>query len=196
MRTLNELFRLVILANELGNNEKEALRFSDPDGVRSGKSGWSFGVCQFDTRNNSEALKCLADCGLTQDEIHGIVDQTIDVKPLALNLISHKDIVSRYDEAQLSHCINSAVNFCESYKLPVTDTAALLMLADTINQYGSIGSGTAKYLSGLKRPVEAHDILTYKLTWKYATDSIRGYQDTERRYKNLIKVVQTNSKGE
>ena len=186
---------MVILENELDGNESFIYRFSDPDGVRTGKSGYSFGQCQFDTQNNDQALACLVDCGFTHDEIDGIVHQTINVVPLAARLIAHKEIVAKYDEAQLSHCINSAVNFCETYKLPVTDTAALLMLADTINQVGSVGASTAKYLSGLNRPVEAHDILTYKLTWKYATDSKRGYEDFERRYQNIIKVVQTN-KGE
>lgn len=188
MKTLNELFRLVILANELDNNEKAALRFSDPDGVLSGKSGWSFGVCQFDTRNNGESLKCLADCGLTQDEIHGIVDQTIDVKPLALNLISHKDTVAKYDEAQLSHCLDSAVNFNNAHCIPVTDTAALLAQADYVNQYGSMGDGFAAYLKGINRPVEAHDILTFKIEHtKYGKEHPK---DCQRRYDNLMKVVQ------
>ena len=189
MKTLNELFRLVILANELDNNEKAALRFSDPDGVLSGKSGWSFGVCQFDTRNNGESIKCLVDCGFTQGEIHGIVDQTIDVVPLAARLIAHKEIVARYDEAQLGHCVNSVLNFCCEHKLPITDTGALLMLADTVNQYGSLGDGSAKYLAALDGPVTALNVLNMKLTWKYSVASKRGRDDTVRRYKNLIGVV-------
>ena len=68
-----ELFGQIILANELDGNERAAYRFSDPDGVKTGKSGWSFGRCQFDTKNNPISRQCLAACGFTPAEIDGIV---------------------------------------------------------------------------------------------------------------------------
>jgi hypothetical protein len=37
MKILNELSRPVILVNELDDNEQAALRFSDADGVKSGR---------------------------------------------------------------------------------------------------------------------------------------------------------------
>lgn len=187
MKTINDLFYDVISLNEGG--PAVALEFSDPDGVRSGKSGWSFGVCQFDTRNNTMALACLKECGFTQDEIHGIVDQTIDVRPLASKLAAHADIVERYDNAQLQHCIDSAGNFAAAHGIPLVDTAALLMLCDTINQYGSLGDGSAAHLSELGRTVTAADVLDMKLTWKYATASKHGHDDTVRRYENVMQVV-------
>ena len=187
MRTLNELFRLVILENELGGSLKYAHKFSDPDGARSGKSGWSFGVCQFDTQNNDQALCCLKDCGFSEDEIQGIVKQTIDVKPLCSRLADNAGIIAKYDEAQLSHCLNSAVNFNNEYEIPVTDTAALLAQADYVNQYGSMGKGFAAYLKGLDGPVEAKDILTFKLD--HTTYGKNHPDDCKRRYNNLMKVV-------
>jgi len=195
MTTLNELFRLVIIANERGGDPSVAWKFSDPDGERSGKSGWSFGDSQFDTQNNAQAIACLKECGFTQEQIDGVVKQTIDVKPLNALLFAHKDIIAKYDDAQLSHCINSAVNFCEARKLPVTDTAALLMLSDTVNQYGSLGDGSAAYLGKLDHPITAEDILNMKLTWKYATASKRGHDDTVRRYDNLIAIVSKADNG-
>ena len=65
MKTLNEMLYEIIVLNELDGNLNASLRFSDPDGALSGKSGWSFGPCQFDTQNNAAALACLRDCGFT-----------------------------------------------------------------------------------------------------------------------------------
>jgi hypothetical protein len=184
---MNELFRLIILANELDNNLKLAFRFSDPDGVRSGKSGWSFGVCQFDTRNNSQALKCLAACGFTADEIDGIVDQTISVTPFSDRLKAHSAIIAEYDEAQLSRCIFNALDFYHKYEIPVVDTAAILATADYINQYGSCGDGFGAYMKGLDRQLVAQDILDFKL--KYTKYGREHPADCKRRYTNLMNVM-------
>jgi hypothetical protein len=195
MKTMNELFADLIFQNECDSNEDFIYRFSDPDGVRSGKSGWSFGRVQWDTQNNDSALACLSECGFTHDEIDEIVRQTIDVKPFAARLAAHADIITRYDEMQLGDCIESAVNFCNAYKIPVTDTGALLALADTVNQYGSLGNGSASYLRKVDHPITAADILAMKLTWKYSTSSHRGHDDTIRRYDNLINILDQNGNG-
>jgi hypothetical protein len=188
MKTLNELFRQVILANELDNNLSFALRFSDPDGVRSGKSGWSFGVCQFDTQNNDAALACLKECGFSTDEIQGIVHQTIDVKPLAAKLADHADVVARYDEEQLSGCLNRGLNFCLSRGVPLQDSAAILAVADYFNQYGSMGDGAEAYFDKLGRAITAKDVLDFKLT---ATKYGREHPaDCKRRYDNVVKIVE------
>lgn len=187
MTTINELFRKVILANELDNSLPLALKFSDPDGVRSGKSGWSFGVCQFDTQNNDMALQCLKGCGFSPDQIKGIVNQTIDVAPFAAKLKANADTIAKYDEIQLAKCINSAIAFNESHSIPVVDTAALLAQADYVNQYGSMGDGFAKFLNGIDRPIEARDILEFKLEHtKYGREHPK---DCQRRYDNLMKVM-------
>jgi len=186
MKSINELFRELIFENELGNINL-AYRFSDPDGARSGKSGWSFGVCQFDTSNNDQALACLKDCGFSEDEIHCIVDQTIDVKPFSERLRAHADIIAQYDEAQLSRCIFSAMNFYAQHNLPVTDTGAILASADYVNQYGSQGDGFAKFVSGLGRPMLAKDVLDFKLEHtKYGRE--HG-DDCRRRYNNLVTIL-------
>jgi hypothetical protein len=184
--SLIKQFREIISLNEGGPDV--ALEFSDPDGVRSGKSGWSFGVCQFDTQNNGSALACLSECGLTHDEIDGVVHQTIDVKPLEQKLRDNADIIERYDCEQLQYCIDGASGFADKYKIAVLDSAALLALADTVNQYGSLGNGSAAYCRNLGRPVTADDVLAMKLTWKYSQTK-NGKADTVRRYHNLMKIM-------
>jgi len=185
-KSLNELFYQVILLNELSGNLNAALRFSDPDGERSGKSGWSFGVCQFDTQNNSQALACLRDCGFTEAEIKGIVNQTIAVQPLAAKLKAHAAIIERYSTNQLTHCLNKALNFDIQYGIPLADSAAILAGADYVNQYGSQGQGAVKYYQGLGRPITAMDVLQFKLDCtKYGKEHPT---DCRRRYNNLMKV--------
>ena len=187
METLNSMFRDLIFANECDSNPRAVLRFSDPDGVLSGKSGWSFGVSQFDTQNNGEALKCLAACGFTPSEISGVVRQTIDVKPLNAKLAANSDVIETYDVVQLSFCVNSALNCATSNGLPADNPGGILALADYINQYGSIGNQFIGFIKALGHPVMASDVLKFKLDHtKYGEDRPR---DCQRRYNNLVKVV-------
>jgi len=185
--SLNGLFRELILANELSNNIAYALRFSDPDGVRSGKSGWSFGVCQFDVQNNDSALKCLAECGFSQDEITGIVRQTIDARQFNTRLAAHADIIARYDEQQLSYCLDKALNFDSDFGIPVQSPGGILAGADYVNQYGSQGNGAKAYYKALGRPVTAEDVLAFKLTTAYGK---AHPDDCRRRYANLVKLLE------
>lgn len=187
MISINELFYLVILQNELSGNKSAALRFSDPDG-KPGRSGWSFGLCQFDTKHNDQAINCMVDCGFTDGEIKGIVSQTIDVKPLAARLIAHSDIIEKYDEAQLSHCINKAMEFNISHGIIMVETAAILCVADYVNQYGSEGEGIAAYFNSIdiKHPIAAQDVQHFKLEHtQYGRDH---KADCERRYNNILEI--------
>jgi len=188
--TLNEMFYKVILLNELSGNIRAALRFSDPDGVLTGKSGWSFGLVQFDTQNNSLALTCLRECGVTEAEIQGIVKQNIDVKPLARKLVDNALIVRRYDEMQLSYCLNKALNFDMEHGIPVESPGGILAGADYVNQYGSQGNGAKTYYKSLGRPITAEDVLRFKLELtKWGREHP---DDCKRRYNNIVKVVEAS----
>lgn len=185
MKTLNEMFYDVILLNELDGNVNAALRFSDPDGVLSGKSGWSFGVCQFDTQNNDTALACLRDCGFTPAEIQGVVKQTIDVKPLAAKLRAHADVVEQYSTDQLSYCLNKAAAFVTDHGMPVESPGGILAIADAINQYGSVGDGFVTFMKD-RTSVGADDVLAWRLQTKYGRE--HG-DDCKRRIANVLKVI-------
>ena len=187
MESLNAMFRDLIFANECSRNPNAVLRFSDPDGVLSGKSGWSFGVSQFDTQNNGEALKCLAACGFTPTEISGVVHQTIDVVPLNAKLAANADVIATYDTAQLSLCINSALNCVTSNGLPADNPGGILALGDYINQYGSIGPQFVGFIKALNHPVMAVDVLSFKI--HHTTYGERCPTDCQRRYNNLVQIV-------
>ena len=190
MKTLNELFYDVILLNELGGSTEAALRFSDPDGVQSGKSGWSFGVCQFDLENNNTASTCLKDCGFTSAEIDHLIRQDIPVsavRELESKLKANAGIVEQYSIAQLAYCLNKALNFDVDFGIPLADSAAILAGADYVNQYGSQGNGAVAYYKKLARPITATDVLNFKLAQtKYGREHPA---DCKRRYNNILKVV-------
>jgi len=189
MKTLNELFYQIILLNELSGNKSAALRFSDPDGA-SGRSGWSFGVCQFDTKHNGEAIKCLVDCGFRDGEIRDIVNQSVDVKPFAARLIAHADTIEEYDTAQLSYCLNNALNAITANGVMAYEPAAILCLADYINQFGSVGPSFVEWMN--KRDTDgitAEEIQDWKL--KHTKYGREHMADCERRYNNILKVVAT-----
>lgn len=54
-----------LLANELSNNAAAAYRFSDA----SERSGLSFGITQLDVSHNPAAVRCLKECGFSEQEI-------------------------------------------------------------------------------------------------------------------------------
>jgi hypothetical protein len=194
MKTLNELFFDIILLNELSGNRAAEFRFSDPDGVLSGKSGWSFGICQFDVQNNEQAIACLRDCGFTAGQITGLVKQTLplaQVKLLEGKLAANAEVVEKYSTEQLSYCLNKALNFDSDYGIPVADASAILAGADYVNQYGSQGQGAVAYYKSLGRPITAEDVLQFKLTCTTYGREHPG--DCRRRYENLVRVVRENA---
>ena len=184
--TLNGMFYRVILLNELDGDLALALHFSDPDGVRSGKSGWSYGVCQFDTKNNGQALACLKECGFTDAEVRGIVNQTLDVQPLAVKLQKNAAIVERYSTVQLSHCLNAAMNVITGHGVPMDNPGGILAAADVVNQYGSIGDGFVAFMAALDRPGTAADVLAWRLQTKYGREHPG---DCKRRINNINQVI-------
>lgn len=189
--SITDQFRQVIIANELEGNLDYVTKFSDPDGVRSGKSGWSFGVCQFDTQNNNLATQCLLECEFTSAEIVGIRHQTIDVKPLEAKLKEHAMIIAKWDERQLTGCLQRADRLMDKHGIHLADDAALLAVADYDNQYSLSDINKPgfliNYLASLGRPVTAKDVLVFKLgATKYGREHPG---DCRRRYDNLIKIV-------
>jgi hypothetical protein len=184
-------YRKVIIANELDGDLGFITKFSDPDGVRSGKSGWSFGLCQFDINNNPVAMTCLQAIGFSSEQIAGLRAQTIDVHPLESLLKAHADIIAKFDDAQLSGTLLRSQNILAKYGIRHADDTAILAVADYANQYYL--SDVRKpgylvgYLAGLGRPFRADDVLKFKLD--YTAYGKTHKSDCQRRYKNLIDIV-------
>jgi len=184
-------FRKIIIANELDNSMAHVTKFSDPDGVRSGKSGWSFGISQFDLQNNPIAAACLRACKFSEDEIQGLIKQTVDAKALEPKLKANAGIIELFDAAQLKGCIDRAQRILSKRGITPANDSALLAVADYANQYHLSDIDKpgylVHYLLGLKYPFTAKDVLQFKLTaTKYGREH-RG--DCERRYNNLVRIM-------
>jgi hypothetical protein len=189
MPSIADTFRRIIIANELGGREGLALRFSDPDGERSGKSGWSFGVCQFDIANNPLAAKCLLECDFSLAEVDALRAQTIDVQPLNARLREHALKICEYDEHQLTGCLQRAARLMEKYSIGF-DEQALLAVADYHNQYYLSDIKKPGYLlyalSQLGRPSTAQDVLDFKLN--HTAYGKKRPDDCRRRHNNIIRI--------
>lgn len=185
---LVETFAKVILANELGGDPRLAYRFSDPDGVRSGKSGWSFGLCQFDIQNNPNAMHCLIDCGFTTDERLALKNQTCyDMPSMDKKLALNGTIIDRYDDGQLGECLQWPAQLAKESGIKLSD-GGLIACADYHNQYYmSRGGKLHTWLKTLGREVKAHDILDFKLD--HTLYGQKRPSDCLRRYNNIEEIL-------
>lgn len=186
---MKKRFRKLILLNELEGSLAHVLKFSDPDGVRSGKSGWSFGLCQFDLSNNGMASLCLRECDFSQTEINALKDQTcFDMDGANQKLAAHADTIARWDERQLSDCITRAREMAKLAGWTYLDDKAMLYAADYHNQmYIGKGGPFFVWAKGLGRPVCDYDIYKFRMNQPWGE---KRPDDVKRRYANLLKVCQ------
>ena len=189
---LTAAFRKIIIANELDNSLRHVHKFSDPDGVRSGKSGWSFGISQFDLQNNPLAAACLRACKFSEAEIAGLIAQTIDARALEPKLKAAAVTIEQFDRLQLSSCVARAQRILSKRSITPANDAALLSVADYANQYHLSDINKpgylVHYLARLDHPFTAADVLQFKLT---ATKYGREHPgDCRRRYANLVKIME------
>jgi hypothetical protein len=182
MPGLEDKFYEVILLNECSGNIVVATRFS----YAGGASGWSFGVSQMDVSHSENALKCLEECGFSGGEIAHLIKMEGDRKEWSKRLPAHADTIRKWDLIQLSECLGKTWRFIGAYNLTPADDAAILMCADTINQFGSLGRQSGACLGNLGRPFTAQDLFEYKLAWKYGEEHPK---DVQRRYDNILRVV-------
>ena len=183
------IFRKIIIDNELGGNLSLAYKFSDADGVGTGKSGYSFGLVQFDTKYNPNGILCLRECLFTTDEIRGIVDQRINIIPMNKKLKEKSDIVSIWDNKQLSECLEHSLNLCYIGKIQLTNRETLYHLADYHNQYNFSKNGKMyNFLKTLNKSVLPEDILRLKLLTDWGK---KRPDDVHRRYDNIKRILTT-----
>lgn len=184
---LPDLFRRIILANELGNNVALIYKFSDPDGIRTGKSGWSFGLCQYDIANNPSATLALRECGFTTDQIAGLKSQTIaDMAPMHAILRAARMIVDAWDARQLQDCLTHASHLLTASGISF-DSSGLLACADYHNQFHMSANGKLHtYLQTLNQSVTAAIVRDFKLTLPWGK---KRPDDVERRYTSIVTIL-------
>jgi hypothetical protein len=189
---LRDLLRRILLANELGGVASAAYRFSDPDGP--GRSGYSFGVCQFDLRHNRHAREGLAECGFSPFEIDVLVLQVCAVAKLPeynAKLLAASATVDRLDDEEFDAIARHVLRVVANADLHLVNEEAFLHLCDYHNQFHLDYSGKAvQHFKRRALPVDASAILDYKLTTAWAR---KRADDVRRRYDNIARICQEAS---
>ncbi len=171
----------VLSTNEIGNNKNLAYVFSDPDGLRTGKSGYSFGASQFDIENNWVALDCLRDCDFLPKDIKRLYLQNGDISDLNKRLLENKDVIDRYDELQAKFCMDTVTARLEG---KVVSDETFVHLVDYHNQFNiSVGGKMHQYIKQLNN-IAPEDVLNFKLATKWGKDRP---DDVHRRYQTIKK---------
>lgn len=190
---LVEALMRVITKNEIDGNMDYAYRFSDPDGLRTGKSGYSFGRCQFDINNNPLAVSMLKDLGFTDEDIARLKAQKGDISNLNAKLRDHAVQVDLCDERQIRYIIRWVRAICDKKGITFADDEAFIHACDYHNQFYMNPDGKAiNYFVRLGKPVTAEDVRAYKLTTIWGK---KAPDDVERRYRNIVKVMRAAGKA-
>ena len=187
----SDVFYKILLANELGGNISQALRFSDADGVGSGKSGYSFGVSQFDLKNNPKAAQCLKAVGIIPSDIQELINQTISGVKLSEceeRLNANANIVAEFDKKHMQECLDHVGNLCNTLAgIRLQDMETFYHIADYHNQFYLTPNGKLhEYLKAWPGTITPMTILNFKLgqtVW-----GNKRPDDVQRRFNNISKI--------
>ena len=189
-------FARSIFANEVGGKVSNIYKFSDPDGEHSGKSGWSWGICQFDINNNPNATVILRECGFTDAEIEALKSQTVsDMAPMNQKLVDAKSVVDRWDGKQLDECLTWMMTLCNRINVEFSNEEAFIHAADYENQFHARYGGTFyTFAKNCASPISAEMIRDFKyiLPWgiKQLAKKDPKKDDVLRRYNNIKSIYE------
>lgn len=176
--------REALFLNELGGAESLVYRFSDADGTRTGKCGYSYGLSQFDLFNNWYAIMGLKDCGFTPFDLKELFLQNTSITHLDQKLYRARDIVDRLDNEH----IESSMKWCSSLiGLRNVGPEAFVHIIDYHNQFYMSRDGKLhKWIETRIDEITPEDILNFKLErtkWGQARPD-----DVIRRFENIAKI--------
>ena len=192
---LAEAMLEVLTRNEIGPDKSQAYCFSDPDGLESGKSGYSFGRVQFDIENNWRALHCLEECGFRPKDLDRLFEQKGPIGDLNRKLLAASDVVDRFDMLHTLESVEHCKSLLEDYDIKLSSIETFIHIVDYHNQlYMSKGGMLHKSLINMMlmgaREITPEDILRIK------SDKTKWGRerpdDVERRFKNIEAFCKTN----
>lgn len=192
-----QLFARCLYTNEMGGMPASIVyRFSDPDGERSGKSGWSFGIVQYDINNNPNAILALREMDFTTDEIAGLKAQTIaDMAAMNDKLAAHKDVIDRWDRKQINECLTWPLALCIEAEADFSSEETFIHIADYHNQFGmSKGGKMHSWIRGLSGTVIYPEMVrNFKYSTLYGKAQLAkkdpSKDDVKRRYDNIVRIA-------
>ena len=184
MELFKDKIKEMLLQNECSGDTDLIYKFSDADGLRTGRSGYSYGISQFDIENNWDAILTLMDCGFRPKDLKRLYLQQGDISDLNNILEASADYI---DEADNRH-INDMIKHCDIYN--EIEGAALAMIIDYHNQLRfDIGGRLYCYIQDVHK--FGGDITPAIIHWFKLNHTKWGQDrkdDVERRYKNTLVV--------
>lgn len=183
------LTRIILSYNEVGNNSDLVYQFSDPDGVRTGRSGWSFGNSQFDINNNSRAQKILLECGFTETEIFLLEkqDRRLDMSTMNAKLLLNAEIINRADRDHVLDSISHCISILLKDLIPLETDEVFYHIVDYHNQFHFSNEGKLhRWLRELGRVITVDDIYDFKMNntlWGSSRPD-----DVRRRFNNIQNI--------
>ena len=191
---LGSLLRDVLFLNEVGGDNGLVYRFSDADGFRTGRSGWSYGVSQFDVANNSGlAVKCLKEIGFTDQQVDFIIKQVYSVQEMARFSAMLKEksaVVDKYDILHMGETVKLVSKLLLKYNCKDIAVDAFLAICDYHNQFYISPNGKMeafiKTTIASKGTVTFDDISKRKMATKWGVDRP---DDVRRRDRNIKTVT-------
>jgi len=191
---LLDALRRALVANELGGHTGLAYRFSDPDGP--GRSGYSFGLCQFDLRHNRMASQALLESGFSPVQVEKLVNQTCTEEELsrynaALGRSPGRDFVDRLDSEELVRIVIHVAQVISNAGLALAGEEVFIHLADYHNQYRlDFGGKAVRHFRPFGRTITAADVLEYKLATAWGQ---KRPDDVKRRWNNIVKICREDT---
>ncbi len=181
----------VITANEIGGDQNLAYKFSDPDGVRTGKSGYSFGPVQFDVKHNWTGILCLRDCGFRPKHLARLFEQRGPIDDLNAKLQANKTIVDAYSAQHVGESCEHVLGLLRGSGIQLENMEALVHIVDYHNQFYMSPHGKIhRWLLAHKIVFTPQMVLSFKLT-----DTAWGRKrsdDVQRRYDNITKLFKAD----
>lgn len=180
---ISDFVRRGLLANELGGCTAVAYCFTDAQG----KSGISFGLCQWDLNNNPKAATILRECGFSNLEIAALESKRLTNKTtLNAKLLDAREIVDKHDNREIGAIVGWVRDCCEDAGVVIGSEEAFVHLCDYHNQFHLDSNGKCiRHLAGLGVPVMAQHVLDYKKTTKWGRDRP---DDVWRRWDNIHRL--------
>jgi hypothetical protein len=175
-----------VTKNEIGDFLPLAYKFSDPDGIQTGKSGYSFGRVQFDIENNWIAIECLRACGFRPKDLDRLFEQRGDISDLDRKLSDKSNIVDQYDRSHVESSVHHCATVLGSSGVQLKDTETMIHIIDYHNQFYLSRDGKMhNWLKGRAGEINSKDILYFKLHFTKWGESDHGELDIRRRWVNI-----------
>lgn len=175
----------IIALNEVSGRTEVATKFSN---AGTGKSGYSFGVSQFDVSNNCKAREFLLNHGFTSSDITRLLNMDKNIRDLNQKLYKLKDEIYKFD---LDHIKASCKYLSELSGIPPLTTKTFMHLLDYHNQFNLSKNGKMhNFLRANTNYLLSSEVLNFKLN---NTKWGKEYpKDVWRRYYNIEKYFDMN----